>query len=130
MRLLRSTIHPDITDLNGKRYHRNAARAIILRDSDILLLYTERYHDYTLPGGGVDEGEDITVALIRELQEETGAQNISNITPFGRYHELRPWYKPEYEVLEMTSHCFTCALKFTTTSKRRLRAEKRKQHSM
>lgn len=29
---------------------RNAARGIVVRGETILLLYTERYHDYSLPG--------------------------------------------------------------------------------
>ena len=51
------------------------------------MLYTERYHDYTLPGGGIDEGEDDIEGLVRELEEETGAQNIRDIREFGLYEE-------------------------------------------
>lgn len=74
------------------------------------MLYTQRYHDYTLPGGGVDEGEDIIQGLVRELQEETGAQNIRNIVPFGIYEEYRPWYKPEFDVMHMESYCYCCEI--------------------
>ena len=28
------------------------------------LLYTERYHDYSLPSGGIDEGEDEVIAEV------------------------------------------------------------------
>ncbi|MCV5990058.1 hypothetical protein OFO94_28765, partial [Escherichia coli] len=31
-------------------------KRILLDGEDVLLLYTERYHDYTLPGGGIDDG--------------------------------------------------------------------------
>jgi ADP-ribose pyrophosphatase YjhB (NUDIX family) len=74
------------------------------------MLYTERYHDYTLPGGGVDNGEDLAQGLIRELKEETGANNITNIEAFGRYEEFRPWYKDDYDTMHMESFCFTCAI--------------------
>ena len=64
MRLLRTTTHPDINDLNAASFTRKATRAIVLNGSDILLLYTERYHDYSLPVGGIDEGEDNINELI------------------------------------------------------------------
>ncbi|MCG6467119.1 NUDIX domain-containing protein, partial [Vibrio parahaemolyticus] len=80
MRHLQSTIHPELDHLDDKIiFQRNAARAIVLDGEDVLLLYTERYHDYTLPGGGIDEGEDVIAGLVRELEEETGAQNIHSI---------------------------------------------------
>ncbi|NMP16092.1 NUDIX hydrolase [Thalassotalea sp. Y01] len=110
MRLLRSTTHPDINNLCASRFHRQAARAIIVRGEQILLLYTERYHDYTLPGGGVDEGEDLEQGLVRELKEETGAQNIRNVQAFGRYEEFRPWYKADYDIMHMESFCYTCEI--------------------
>jgi len=116
MRLLKTAIHPDValnTSLNTSPntstvFHRKAARAIVLKGDDILMLYTKRYHDYTLPGGGIDDGEDITDGLIRELKEETGAKNITNIQAFGRYEEYRPWYKDDFDIVHMDSYCFTC----------------------
>jgi len=108
MRLLKTAIHPDAYSQSSSKFHRQATRAIVLKGDNILMLYTERYHDYTLPGGGIDEGEDIVDGLIRELREETGAKNITNIKPFGRYEEYRPWYKDDYDVMHMDSYCFTC----------------------
>ncbi|WP_375320443.1 NUDIX hydrolase [Aliivibrio logei] len=109
MRILNITTHPDLDRLdNQKILQRNATRAIILKGEDILLLYTERYHDYSLPGGGIDDGEDVIAGLVREIEEETGAKNISNIEPFGIYEEFRPWYKHECNVLHMISYCYTC----------------------
>lgn len=49
MRHLKTAIHPDIGPLDDKTvFQRNAARAIVVDGEDILLLYTERYHDYTI----------------------------------------------------------------------------------
>jgi 8-oxo-dGTP pyrophosphatase MutT (NUDIX family) len=56
---------------------RNAARALIVRDSSILLLLKEGYPDgrrYALPGGGQDLGETLEQALLRECQEEIGTR--------------------------------------------------------
>lgn len=110
MRLLKSTVHPDIEKLEGRIFHRKAARGIILDGENILMLYTARYHDYTLPGGGIDEGEDAIQGLIRELEEETGARNIRNISAFGMYEEYRPWYKPEHDIMHMESYCYVCTI--------------------
>ncbi|WP_438468509.1 NUDIX hydrolase [Vibrio vulnificus] len=111
MRHLKTTIHPDIEHLDEKIiFQRRAARAICVYGEDILLLYTERYHDYTIPGGGIDEGEDVIAGLVRELEEETGAKNIHNIKPFGIYEEFRPWYKGEANVMHIHSYCYTCKI--------------------
>ncbi|WP_430411375.1 NUDIX domain-containing protein [Kordia sp.] len=71
-------------------------------------MYTERYEDYSLPGGGLNSGEDKIKGMMRELSEETGATAIRNIKPFGIYEEYRPWYKPDYDVQHMISYCYTC----------------------
>lgn len=109
MRHIRTQIHPDIDHLDDKSiFKRDAARAIVLDGEDILMLFTERYHDYTIPGGGIDEGEDIIAGLVRELEEETGAKNIHNIKPYGIYEEFRPWYKDDADVMHQISYCYTC----------------------
>ncbi|GGJ03267.1 DNA mismatch repair protein MutT [Shewanella hanedai] len=108
MRLLASSTHPDIDSLDGKTFIRKAARGIILDGENILILYTERYHDYSLPGGGVDEGESIEAGLIRELEEETGARHIEIVNEFGLYEEFRPWHKGEFNIVHMESYCFVC----------------------
>ncbi|MDO6706808.1 NUDIX hydrolase [Photobacterium sp. 1_MG-2023] len=110
MRLLKTAVHPDVADQQGSMFYRKATRAIILDGEDILMLYTARYHDYSLPGGGVDEHESIESGLIRELEEETGARNIHDIQPFGIYEEFRPWYKPDFDIMHMESFCFTCTI--------------------
>lgn len=110
MRLLQSSVHPELTNLDGTLFHRKAARGIILKGEEILMVYTARYHDYTLPGGGLDDGEDAVEGLIRELQEETGARNIRDIREFGLYEEYRPWYKPDFDIMHMESYCYVCTI--------------------
>ena len=110
MRLLKSTIHSDITDLSANKFIRKATRAIVLNGDDILLLYTKRYHDYSLPGGGIDEGESNIDGLVRELKEETGAHNVKNIQAFGLYEEFRPWHEAGFDIVHMESYCFVCTI--------------------
>ncbi|WP_028114925.1 NUDIX hydrolase [Ferrimonas kyonanensis] len=108
MQLLQRTLHPDAVE-NGSEFLRTAVRAIIRQQDEILLLYTERYDDYSLPGGGVDDGEALDIALIREVEEETGATNIAILGSIGTFEELRPWYKKDYDNMRMLSHCFECS---------------------
>lgn len=109
MHILKTHYHPEVKTLENKSiFTRLTTRSIVIQGSDILLLYTKRYEDYSLPGGGLDIGEDKIDGMIRELTEETGAKNIKNITPFGVYEEYRPWYKPEYEIQHIISYCYTC----------------------
>ena len=110
MRLLKSTIHSDITSLSAKTFTRRATRAIVLKGDNILLLYTKRYHDYSLPGGGIDDGESNIDGLIRELKEETGAHNVQNIAEFGLYEEFRPWHKEGFDIVHMESYCYRCTI--------------------
>jgi ADP-ribose pyrophosphatase YjhB (NUDIX family) len=114
MRLLKTAFHPDVSPediaLASKftLIERHAARGIVVKGENILLLYTQRYHDYSLPGGGIDEGEDEITGLIRELKEETGAQGVRNVKPFARFDEYRPWYKANADIIHMISHCYVC----------------------
>ncbi|MCL7945518.1 NUDIX domain-containing protein [Marinobacter sp. ATCH36] len=108
MKLLQELIHPDLTTREGRTLRRHAARGIVLRKDKILLLFTERYNDFSLPGGGIDEGEEITIALKRELEEETGARDVQVKDHYGFIEEYRPHWKPEYDLMHMTSHFFTC----------------------
>jgi len=109
MRILKTHFHPEVTTLESKSvFKRLATRSIAIREESILLLYTERYEDYSLPGGGIDLGEDKIEGMMRELNEETGAQEIRNIKPFGIYEEYRPWRKPDFDIQHMISYCYTC----------------------
>jgi len=109
MQILKIHHHPEVTTLENKNIStRLATRGITIQGENILLMYTERYDDYSLPGGGLDLGEEKIVGMIRELKEETGAQNIKNIQPFGAYEEYRPMHKIGFDVQHMVSYCYTC----------------------
>ena len=111
MQILKTHYHPEIKTLEDKSiFTRLATRSIAIQENNILLLYTERYEDYSLPGGGLDLGEDKIEGMIRELQEETGAKDIKNIKPFGIYEEYRPWYKTDFDIQHMISYCYTCEI--------------------
>jgi len=78
--------------LNLEPNIRNAVRALIIRDSRVLLI-RKKYDDgsemFALPGGGQDTGETLASALIRECKEEVAA-DISNISLL----HVADWFKP------------------------------------
>lgn len=109
MRLINKYIHESFeTAVDPVIFERTAARGIILDKEDILMIYTKRYNDYSFPGGGVNDGEDIKEGLLRELKEETGAKNIEIISAFGNYEEFRPTHYTGYDMVHMLSHFFVC----------------------
>lgn len=110
MRLLTKLIHKDIEQIAGRIFERRAARGIILNQSKILLMYTRLYNDYSLPGGGVDSGEDLLTGLKRELAEETGARNVEVVSEFGYTDEVRPHHKAEYDLIHMVSYLYVCKI--------------------
>ena len=100
------------------RRQRVAAYAVIIRDEQMLLSrLAERISPqelWTLPGGGIDHGEDPRDAVLREIREETGLEAVvgeqarvySAHMPHARrdgrrsdYHALRivydAWVQPD-----------------------------------
>jgi 8-oxo-dGTP diphosphatase len=51
---------------------RRSVRAVVLVGQKVALMYVANQNFYKLPGGGVEDGEDDTTALERELLEEGG----------------------------------------------------------
>ena len=75
MQVLKTHYHPEVKTLENKSiFTRISTRSIAIQGNTFLLLYTKRYEDYSLPGGGLDLGEDKIEGMIRELSEETGAK--------------------------------------------------------
>lgn len=68
-------------------------------------VYVDCWH---IPGGGIDDGEDMTTALIREIKEETGIEisqyNIELIDNSGRGESIK--------TLKDTSEKVICKMNF------------------
>ncbi len=106
MKLLREIKHrelfPDSDQKTPDAFgHRRAARAIVTNDvGEVALLYVGKYKYHKLPGGGIEDGEDITQALERELLEEIGCQ--AEVT--GEIGEIIE-YRDAWGMMQ-TSYCY------------------------
>lgn len=89
-------------DVECNKYKiRKAARSVALNSSSkIPLLYVSKNEYHKLPGGGIEENEDIEAALKREMLEEVGA-NIEILKEIGVIIE----YKNSSETLQI-SYCY------------------------
>jgi len=68
---------------------RIAARAIVIDfENKIALLKANKFNYYKIPGGGVEEGEDIKIGLEREVEEEAGC-DIEIVDEIGEIVEYR-----------------------------------------
>lgn len=85
---------------------RKASRAIVINNSgQIPLLYVSKHNYHKLPGGGIEAGEDISIALNREMMEEVGV-NINVLGDVGTIIE----YRDKYKQLQI-SYCFYAEVK-------------------
>ena len=65
MQIIKTHYHPEVHTLENKSiFTRLATRSITVQEDAILLLYTARYEDYSLPGGGLDLGEDKVLGMV------------------------------------------------------------------
>lgn len=80
-------------NLNTNDINKTASkvRAILLSDNKILVSY---YGGIILfPGGSIDKGEDESIAIVRELKEETGiTYNINNLCDLFLLEHYQPNY--------------------------------------
>lgn len=77
---------------------RPAARAVLLNElSEIALMHVSKHHYFKLPGGGIDDGENLQEALIRELAEEIGTQAIDIVAEIGEVDEYRDQWEVKSE---------------------------------
>jgi 8-oxo-dGTP diphosphatase len=72
-------IDPRLNDIDDCLY-RVAVRVLIVQDNKVLLVKEASGGWWALPGGGIDHGETVESALVREVEEELGvpAQEISS----------------------------------------------------
>ncbi|MDR2941072.1 MAG: NUDIX domain-containing protein [Treponema sp.] len=91
---------------NSKIILRNAVRAIILRENNILMVLLGKTNEYKFPGGGIEENEKIEEALKREVLEETGRNVIKIIKKIGVITEYRIAMEGKNNIFKMISEYY------------------------
>jgi 8-oxo-dGTP diphosphatase len=85
---------------------RKASRSIVYNDlGEIAILYVSKHNYHKLPGGGIEVGEDIKLALNREVMEEVGV-NIDVLGEVGLTIE----YRVKHKLLQI-SYCYYSRVK-------------------
>ena len=89
MRLL---FEMDKKDYDGctHSFMRDSARSIIIRTGRIAMIHSLKYDYYKFPGGGIEPGESVVDAMIRETAEEAGLTVIpDSIREYGYVHRIQ-----------------------------------------
>ena len=77
-------------DPKGTVFVRPSVRGILIRSGKIAMVHSLKYDYYKYPGGGIEPGESLKEALIREVAEESGLQVIPNsIREYGLVHRVQ-----------------------------------------
>ena len=77
MELIRRITDMEICGIEGitPSEPRKCVRIVLLDDNNkVAILHLAKYNFYTVPGGGVDKGESLEQAAMREAIEETGCK--------------------------------------------------------
>lgn len=80
----------EVSDDDVSEYEkRTAVRAVLVNPEGLVaLMYSTIQNFYKLPGGGVETGETLAQAIVRECLEETGFL-VSELKNIGEVQEIR-----------------------------------------
>lgn len=110
MELLTQIFHKPNLSLYSKTVTREAVRAIIFNGNQVLMVHSLINGDYKFPGGGVEDGEQHTTTLKRELLEECGAKLKTVLGELGRVEEYDEAKEEAFDLFCMHSHYYFCEI--------------------
>lgn len=94
---------------NDSIFRRPSARAIIIKNNIIALVYSVKERYYKFPGGGIKDDEDMVVALAREVKEEVGLiVKTESISEFGSVIRRQKSNYSENTIFEQENFYYWC----------------------
>ena len=99
---------------NGKKFYRPSVRGIIFdNNGNIAMIYSQKYHFYKFPGGGIEGNETHLEALAREVKEETGMTLIpDSVKEFGEVLKIQNGDESGKDVIHIQQNFYyTCKVK-------------------
>ena len=92
-----------------RRFIRNSARSIIIRDGKVAMIHSLKYDYYKFPGGGIEAGESPVEAMIRETREEAGILvKTETIREYGYVHRIQKSDKDASECFVQDNYYYLC----------------------
>jgi 8-oxo-dGTP pyrophosphatase MutT (NUDIX family) len=93
----------------GKEFVRPSARGIIIRGGRVAMVYSKMYDYYKFPGGGIEDGEDMTAALVREVREEAGLSVIrESVRELGLVHRVERTDHYDADIFVQDNYYYLC----------------------
>ncbi len=68
---------------------RHTGGGVVVGKDGRVVVVSQHGNSWSLPKGGVDPGEDLQQATVREIKEETGISKVSLICRLGTYQRQR-----------------------------------------
>ena len=94
---------------DGRAFVRPSVRAVIVRDGKIAMVHSLKYDYYKFPGGGIEEGETLLEALIRETAEEAGLSiDASSVEEFGYVHRIQKSDRDDADLFIQDNYYYFC----------------------
>ena len=96
------------TKVWSQRESREAVRAVIRKEDQLLMVYIKSRSTYIFPGGGIEANESMEDTCLREAKEESGAiVKIIRYLGFIDEYSDSKYYEMEYN---LKSHYYECEL--------------------
>ncbi len=110
MRLLFSIDKKNYQNCNHT-FTRNSARSVIIRGRTIALVHSLKFDYYKFPGGGIERGESLKDAVIRETLEESGLTVIpESIREYGYVHRIQKSTYNDSECFVQDNFYYLCSV--------------------
>lgn len=110
MKKIGNTIVEEGIIVNDKLKERITVRAVIFKDSKVLMLYSDTFDDYIFPGGGIKYNETHIDALKREVYEELGVKKIEIVHELGYTEEIRYGINNSNSTYNQKSFYYICKI--------------------